>query len=200
MTEPESPSPAGAAPPLLQIRELRTWFHGKRETVRAVDDIDLTIEEGETLGLVGESGSGKSVTSLVGDAPAREHREHRNRGDRLVRAAIWFHLPKREMRDLRGKDIGMIFQEPGTSLNPVFRVGDQVGEALRVHLGMSRQGSAPADDRAVRGGRHPGTGTPRGQLSARDVGRTEAARDDRHGPLVQSEAPDRRRTDDRART
>ena len=139
MTDAATPAPAPTGkPPLLQIRELRTWFHGKRETVRAVDDIDLTIEEGETLGLVGESGSGKSVTSLS-VMRLLESTANIETGE-----IAWFgrdlvHLPKREMRDLRGKDIGMIFQEPGTSLNPVFRVGDQVGEALRVHLGMSRQ-------------------------------------------------------------
>ncbi len=134
----ETPAPAAEAPPLLHIRNLRTWFHGKRETVRAVDDIDLTIDEGETLGLVGESGSGKSVTSLsvmrlLESTAAIESGEIAWFGRDLVQ------LPQRDMRRLRGKHIGMIFQEPGTSLNPVFRVGDQVGEALRVHLGMSRK-------------------------------------------------------------
>jgi len=138
MTETGTPAPAGTTAPLLRIRELRTYFHGKRETVRAVDDIDLTIEEGETLGLVGESGSGKSGTSLsvmrlLETTASIETGEIAWFGRDLV------HLPAREMRDLRGKDIGMIFQEPGTSLNPVFRVGDQVGEALRVHLGMTRK-------------------------------------------------------------
>ncbi len=138
MTETGTTSPPAAAPPLLQIRELRTYFHGKRETVRAVDDIDLLIEEGETLGLVGESGSGKSVTSLS-VMRLLESTANIESGE-----ISWFgrdlvHLPSRDMRDLRGKDIGMIFQEPGTSLNPVFRAGDQVGEALRVHLGMSRK-------------------------------------------------------------
>ncbi|MYA07529.1 MAG: ABC transporter ATP-binding protein [Holophagales bacterium] len=137
MTETGVASSA-AATPLLEIRELRTYFHGKHETVRAVDDIDLAIEEGETLGLVGESGSGKSVTSLsvmrlLESTASIETGEIAWFGRDLV------HLPNREMRDLRGKDIGMIFQEPGTSLNPVFRVGDQVGEALRVHLGMNRK-------------------------------------------------------------
>ncbi len=126
-----------AAPPLLQIRELRTYFHGKHETVRAVDDIDLLIEEGETLGLVGESGSGKSVTSLS-VMRLLESTANIETGEISYFGRDLVHLPSREMRDLRGKDIGMIFQEPGTSLNPVFRVGDQVGEALRVHLGMNR--------------------------------------------------------------
>ena len=138
MTESGVSSSPAATPPLLQIRELRTYFHGKHETVRAVDDIDLVIKEGETLGLVGESGSGKSVTSLS-VMRLLESTANIETGE-----IAWFgrdlvHLPNREMRDLRGKDIGMIFQEPGTSLNPVFRVGDQVGEALRVHLGMNRK-------------------------------------------------------------
>ena len=138
MTETGTTSPAAAAPPLLQIRELRTYFHGKRETVRAVDDIDLLIEEGETLGLVGESGSGKSVTSLS-VMRLLESTANIESGEISYFGRDLVHLPSRDMRDLRGKDIGMIFQEPGTSLNPVFRVGDQVGEALRVHLGMSRK-------------------------------------------------------------
>ncbi|MCE2558800.1 MAG: ABC transporter ATP-binding protein, partial [Acidobacteria bacterium] len=138
MTETGNPAPATTdAPPLLQIRELRTYFHGKRETVRAVDDIDLLIEEGETLGLVGESGSGKSVTSLS-VMRLLESTANIESGEISYFGRDLVHLPSRDMRDLRGKDIGMIFQEPGTSLNPVFRVGDQVGEALRVHLGMSR--------------------------------------------------------------
>jgi len=138
MTETGTTSPPAAAPPLLQIRELRTYFHGKRETVRAVDDIDLLIEEGETLGLVGESGSGKSVTSLS-VMRLLESTANIESGEISYFGRDLVHLPSRDMRDLRGKDIGMIFQEPGTSLNPVFRVGDQVGEALRVHLGMSRK-------------------------------------------------------------
>ncbi len=138
MTETGTTSQPAAAPPLLQIRELRTYFHGKRETVRAVDDIDLTIEEGETLGLVGESGSGKSVTSLS-VMRLLESTANIESGEISYFGRDLVHLPSRDMRDLRGKDIGMIFQEPGTSLNPVFRVGDQVGEALRVHLGMSRK-------------------------------------------------------------
>ena len=139
MTETGIPAPAAAAgPPLLRISELRTYFHGKRETVRAVDDIDLLIEEGETLGLVGESGSGKSVTSLS-VMRLLESTANIESGEISYFGRDLVHLPSRQMRDLRGKDIGMIFQEPGTSLNPVFRVGDQVGEALRVHLGMNRK-------------------------------------------------------------
>ena len=139
MTETGTTTPAAAAaPPLLRISALRTYFHGKRETVRAVDDIDLLVEEGETLGLVGESGSGKSVTSLS-VMRLLESTANIESGEISYFGRDLVHLPSREMRDLRGKEIGMIFQEPGTSLNPVFRVGDQVGEALRVHLGMNRK-------------------------------------------------------------
>ncbi len=133
------------AAPLLLIRDLRTYFHGKRDTVRAVDDIALRIEEGETLGLVGESGSGKSVTSLsvmrlLENTANIESGEISYFGRDLVK------LPDHAMRKLRGREIGMIFQEPGSSLNPVFRAGDQVGEALRVHLGMTR---AEARERTI---------------------------------------------------
>ncbi|HJK92982.1 MAG TPA: dipeptide ABC transporter ATP-binding protein [Polyangiaceae bacterium LLY-WYZ-15_(1-7)] len=127
------------APELLEIRGLETYFHTDEGTTKAVDGIDLTVHAGRTLGLVGESGSGKSVTSLtvmrlLPELVARiEGGSISFLGQDLVR------LPPKEMRKLRGDDIAMIFQEPGTSLNPVHRVGDQVMEAIRLHLGLSKE-------------------------------------------------------------
>jgi len=126
-----------AGMPLLEIRGLHTQFHGGQGILRAVDDLSLTIREGETLGLVGESGSGKSVTSLsiMRLLPAVAARIAAGSisylGTDLVR------LPEARMRKIRGAEIGMIFQEPGTSLNPVFRVGTQVTEAIRLHQRVS---------------------------------------------------------------
>ncbi len=123
---------------LLEIKGLKTYFHTDEGTVKAVDDIRLKVRAGRTLGLVGESGSGKSVTSLtvmrlLPELAARiEGGEVSFLGKDLVR------LPEKEMRKIRGKDIAMIFQEPGTSLNPVYRVGDQVAEAIRLHLGVTK--------------------------------------------------------------
>lgn len=123
---------------LLEIEHLKTYFHSDAGTVKAVDDLSVKIRLGETLGLVGESGSGKSVTSLtimrlLPDVGARiEGGRIAFLGRDLVQ------LPRREMPAVRGKDVAMIFQEPGTSLNPVYRVGDQVAEAILLHEKVSR--------------------------------------------------------------
>ena len=125
------------AQPLLQIQNLRTYFHTDEHTVRAVDDLSVEIQEGKTLGIVGESGSGKSVTSLsvmklLSQTAQIESGSISFLGRDLVR------LPEPEMRRIRGKEISMIFQEPMTSLNPVYTVGFQVMEALTLHQGISK--------------------------------------------------------------
>ncbi|MEN8374938.1 MAG: ABC transporter ATP-binding protein [Gemmatimonadota bacterium] len=126
--------------PILRVRDLRTHFRTERGVARAVDGVGFDLHQGEVLGIVGESGCGKSVTSLsilglVPDPPGRvlEGSSVSLRGRELVG------LPERQMRAIRGADIAMIFQEPMTSLNPVFPVGEQVAESLRLHLGMGRK-------------------------------------------------------------
>jgi peptide/nickel transport system ATP-binding protein len=130
-------SNAGGAP-LLEVEGLKTWFHTEDRVVKAVDGVSISLNEGETLGVVGESGSGKSVTSLtvMRLLPPETARIHAGRISFLGMDLIG--LPLKEMRKIRGKEIGMIFQEPMTSLNPVFRVGDQVMEPIMVHEGLSR--------------------------------------------------------------
>lgn len=130
--------------PLLEIKNLSTEFRTEDETVKAVNDISFTLNRGETIGIVGESGSGKSVTSLsvmrlIPNPPGRitggemiYHSKERGPVD-LVK------LPEREMRALRGNEIAMIFQEPMTSLNPVFTCGNQVMEAIMLHQKVSKQ-------------------------------------------------------------
>ncbi|MCX7394820.1 MAG: ABC transporter ATP-binding protein [Planctomycetales bacterium] len=124
---------------LLEIDGLKTYFRSDAGTIRAVDDLSVKIRFGQTLGLVGESGSGKSVTSLtimrlLPDVGARiEGGRISFLGRDLVK------LPRVEMTKLRGKEIAMIFQEPGTSLNPVYRVGDQVAEAILLHEKVTRK-------------------------------------------------------------
>jgi peptide/nickel transport system ATP-binding protein len=126
------------AEPLLEIRDLVTEFRTDRGTVRAVDGVSFAVPRGTTLGVVGESGCGKSVTALsimrlVASPPGRiASGSIRYAGKDLLA------LPEKEMRAIRGDRIGMIFQEPMTSLNPVFTVGDQVAEAVRLHQGKSR--------------------------------------------------------------
>ena len=128
--------------PLLEVRSLSTHYISARGTrvTRAVDDVSLTLAEGETLGIVGESGSGKttlalSLLRLLPPAARIVSGEIRFEGDDLLRKS------DAEMRRIRGKRIAMILQDPMASLNPLFTVGDQVAEPIRVHEGVSR-GSA----------------------------------------------------------
>ncbi len=135
--------------PVLDIKGLRTVFAIGGANVPAVQDLDLTIEAGETVALVGESGSGKSVTSLsimgllprkVGRIAAGSLALKRKSGDRVELET----LDAEALRQIRGNDIGMIFQEPMTSLNPVYTVGEQIAEPIRIHLGRSRREAAEA--------------------------------------------------------
>lgn len=123
--------------PVLEVRDLTTRFKTRRGIGTAVNRVSFDLHEGETLGLVGESGSGKSMTALsivrLNPTPASEivHGEVRLRGTDLLK------LPERRMRQYRGGHIGMILQDPQTALNPMFTIGDQLAEPLRVHLGLS---------------------------------------------------------------
>lgn len=122
---------------LIKVEDLKTYFYTEDGVVPAVDGVSFSIEAGKTLGLVGESGCGKSVTSLsimrLIPPPGR-----------IVRGKILFDgtnlldLPESEMRKIRGNKISMIFQEPMTSLNPVFTVGSQIAEAIQLHQGLDR--------------------------------------------------------------
>jgi len=127
------------ADPLLSVRDLRTHFFTDAGVARAVDGVSFDVDHGKTVALVGESGCGKSMTALsilrlVPDPPGRiVGGEIRFRGEDMLAA------PEARMREIRGNAISMIFQEPMTSLNPVFRVGDQIGAVLRLHRGMSKE-------------------------------------------------------------
>ena len=125
---------------LLRVENLRTYFQGDEGPIRAVDGVDFSLAAGATLGIVGESGSGKTLTclSIMGliEEPGRIEvgSSIRFEGRELIG------LPPRQMQAIRGAEISMIFQEPMTSLNPVFSVGDQIAEVVRAHRG----GSGPA--------------------------------------------------------
>lgn len=123
--------------PLLQVQNLSTSFFTPDGEVKAVDGVSFAIHPGETLGIVGESGCGKSITSLsimrLLSNPGRIVG-----GEILLRGENLLTKSEQEMRRLRGKEISMIFQEPMTSLNPVFTVGEQIAEALRIHEGLDR--------------------------------------------------------------
>jgi oligopeptide/dipeptide ABC transporter ATP-binding protein len=125
---------------LLEVKNLQTYFFTGDGLVKAIAGIDFTINRGETLALVGESGCGKSVTALSLLRLVPEP-------GRIVEGEISFadldilHMPEAEIRRVRGNRIGMIFQEPMTSLNPVFRIGDQIIESLQLHRGHDRKES-----------------------------------------------------------
>jgi len=124
---------------LLELRNLKTYFYTEQGVAQAVDSVDFEIYPGETLGVVGESGCGKSVTSLsimrlIPEPPGK-----------IVDGEIFFKgqdltkLSEKEMRDIRGNEISMIFQEPMTSLNPVFTIGDQISETIILHKKVSKK-------------------------------------------------------------
>ena len=134
---------------LLEVRNLRTQFPTRAGLVRAVDDVSFGIAPGELLGLVGESGCGKSMTALsimrLIAPPGRIVA-----GEILFEGRDLLKLSNREMRDVRGNDIAMIFQDPMTSLNPVYTVGEQIAEALRLHRRLSRRDARKAAIDAMR--------------------------------------------------
>jgi oligopeptide/dipeptide ABC transporter ATP-binding protein len=123
--------------PLLEVRDLNVGFDTSRGLVRPVRDVSLTIHAGQTVALVGESGCGKSVTSmsilrLIPSPPGKVLG-----GEILLEGRDLLKLPEKEMRSVRGRDIAMIFQEPMTSLNPVYTIGDQIVEAVMLHQHVS---------------------------------------------------------------
>jgi peptide/nickel transport system ATP-binding protein len=124
---------------LLDVKNLKTYFFTDEGMVRAVDGVDLYIKQGETLGVVGESGCGKSVTALsimklIPQPPGKIVE-----GEIIYNGVNLVDLPANRMRRIRGKEISMVFQEPMTSLNPVFTCGEQIAEALRLHEGLGRR-------------------------------------------------------------
>ena len=159
------PTAARTGPPgketLLDVRDLQTYFHVMDGTVKAVDGVSFSIGGGKTLGIVGESGCGKSVTSLsimrLLDIPPAE----------VMGGEIWLNgrdlltLTEEQMRDVRGNDVGMIFQEPMTSLNPVFTIGDQISEAVVQHTKLSKK---EALNKAIESLRLVGINNPAGRV------------------------------------
>jgi oligopeptide/dipeptide ABC transporter ATP-binding protein len=127
------------ADPLLSVHDLRTYFYTEGGVAKSVDGVSFSIGAGETVGLVGESGCGKSVTALslmrLVRAPGRIEPGSRIEFEGKNLASI----DEKEMRAIRGAQIAMVFQEPMTALNPVFKIGDQIAEVVRIHHGGSKQ-------------------------------------------------------------
>ena len=128
--------------PLLEVRDLKVQFRQRRGRLTAVDEVSFSIHEKETLGIVGETGCGKSITalSILGLVPSPP--------GEIVGGQILFEgedllkKSEREMEKIRGREISMIFQEPMTSLNPSYTIGEQIAECYRIHLGHSRKVAA----------------------------------------------------------
>ena len=180
--------------PILRVSDLRTWFLTDAGPVRAVDGVSFDLFAGETLGIVGESGSGKSVCAKsimrLLDEPAR-----------IVGGSITFRgrdlatLDKEAMREVRGREIAMVFQDPMTSLNPVLRIARQLVEAMTAH---GRFTAAAARTRAIDLLRRMGVSAPESavtSVSAPVLRRHAAAGDAGHGIFQRARAADRRRTD-----
>ncbi|MBR3317663.1 MAG: ABC transporter ATP-binding protein [Atopobiaceae bacterium] len=124
---------------LLEVNDLKMYFHTEDGIVKAVNGVSYTLDRGETLGVVGESGSGKSVTSLtiMGLIPMPPGKVEG--GDVLYRGKSLISMSEEELEGVRGNDIAMIFQDPMTSLNPVYTIGRQLSEGMRLHKGMSKK-------------------------------------------------------------
>lgn len=126
------------AEPLLEVRDLKVHFETLDGIVKAVDGVSFTVERGATLGVVGESGSGKSVTFLT-IMGLIEKGNAQVSGEVIYGGRNLLELPTEEMRKIRGDEISMIFQDPMTSLHPLYRVGDQIVEAIRAHRDISKK-------------------------------------------------------------
>jgi peptide/nickel transport system ATP-binding protein len=141
-TETQSKGSSGAEEKsgevLLQVKDLRTHFRGDEGIAKAVDGVNYSVLAGETLGIVGESGCGKSVTalSILGLVPMPPG--FNAGGEILFRGENLLEVDERRLREIRGNDISMIFQEPMTALNPVFTVGNQIMETVMLHQGMDK--------------------------------------------------------------
>jgi oligopeptide/dipeptide ABC transporter ATP-binding protein len=124
--------------PLLAVNDLKTYFRTDDGVVKAVDGVTFSVEKGQTLGIVGESGSGKSVTCLtiMGLNPRKSTITS---GEAMFKEQDLLHMSPRRLREIRGNDIAMIFQDPMTSLNPVHRIGDQLVEAVLLHQDVTKK-------------------------------------------------------------
>ncbi|WJY26194.1 MULTISPECIES: ABC transporter ATP-binding protein [Sporosarcina] len=131
---------------VLQVKNLQTHFKSDEGTVKAVDGVSFEVGKGETLGIVGESGSGKSVTSLSIMRLLKDTPGQIAGGEILYEGTDLTKISEREMRKIRGNDIAMIFQEPMTSLNPVYKIGRQLEESIILHMKVSKKA---ARERAV---------------------------------------------------
>ena len=143
--------------PILQVKNLKTYFYTSEGVAKAVDDVSYSLNEGETLGLVGESGCGKTVSALSILRLIQEPPGRIVNGEVIFEDNDLLKLSPEEIRKVRGNKISMIFQEPMTALNPVFTVGNQISEAFTVHKGLGRR---EAMERSIEMLKHVGIPAP----------------------------------------
>ena len=124
---------------VLQVKDLKTHFFTDEGVSKAVDGLNFSVSKGETLGIVGESGCGKSITSLSIMRLIDRESGSKVEGNILFKGKDLLQQNEAEMRAIRGNQISMIFQEPMTSLNPVYSVGEQIAEAIRIHQKLSKR-------------------------------------------------------------
>ena len=185
------------ADPLLSIRDLSVAFGMGERQVLAVDRVSFDIGKGETVALVGESGSGKSVTALSVMKLLPYPPAHHPSGSVVFKGRELLALTERDIRDVRGNDITIIFQEPMTSLNPLHTIEKQIGEIIALHQQLTGE-KARAHRRIAGSSRHPRSRDAARQLSAPTLRRPAPARHDRHGARQRPGPIDRRRADHRA--
>ncbi len=183
---------------VLVVRNLNVAFRQQdAPEVQAVRQLSFSLRRGETLAIVGESGSGKSVTALalmrLLDAASSEVNSEGLWLRRRNRQVIALNeQTDAEMRRVRGADLAMIFQEPMTSLNPVFTIGEQIAESLRLHRGLGREESAARGEKDARSGAYSSGGRDALALSAPALRRHAPEGDDRHGALLSAGGVDSR--------
>ncbi len=168
----------------MEIKDLRVSFHTDDGTVHAVNGVSYKLEKGEVLGIVGESGCGKSVHALsimrlISIPPGRI-----DSGEVLFYGKDLLKLELDELRQVRGGQIAMVFQDPMTSLNPAYTVGFQIMEALTLHKKMDQKSGEGAQRGTAVAGGHPRRKTTPGRLPSPVFRRYAAAGDDRHGPVL----------------
>ena len=178
--------------PLLEVEGLEVEFGTRQGVARVLDGIALSLEPGRTLGIVGESGCGKSMTALsimrlVPVTPGRI-----GAGSVRLKGEDLLQVSEKRMREVRGKDISMIFQEPMTSLNPVYSIGDQIAETVRLHEGLGRRDSLDRAIEMLKAVHIPAAERRVREFPAPDVRWDAPARDDRDGARLPAERADRR--------
>ena len=179
------------AQPLLDVSDLTVEFSTRRGIVKAVQHVNISVGKGETLGIVGESGSGKSVTSYA-------VMRILDRAGRIAEGSVMFSgidvkaATENQMRDLRGREISMIFQNPRAALNPIRKVGDQIEDVLRQHVQQSTvERPRRKGDRGAGAGQDRPSARTLSRLSVRTLRRHVPACRDRIGACLQSAASDR---------